>query len=224
LVSPPLYEYRLQVAGHATRALETTGAGPGIVLLHGWGDSADAWRRLLEELALHGRRAIAVDLPGFGAATRLGPGPMLPQLDAFVAELILSWAGEDQVVLAGSSLGGSLALRLAEHGEELPLAGVVPVAPTSREPAGWFDPIEHDPIVGRLLALPLAVPRALVGRDLAGDPRATQRAVADMLAARHLAPELFAPAPDAGASECPVVMGVDGGGRLLELLLQFPGP
>ena len=57
-----LYEYRLQVAGHATRALETTGTGPGIVLLHGWCDSADTWRRLLEELALHGRRAIAVDL------------------------------------------------------------------------------------------------------------------------------------------------------------------
>ena len=68
------------------------------------------------------------------------------------------------------------------------------------------------------------MPRALVGRELRGDPRATQRAVADMLAARHLAPELFAPPFDTGASECPVVMGVDGGGRLLELLLQFPGP
>jgi pimeloyl-ACP methyl ester carboxylesterase len=220
----PLYEYRMQVAGHATRALETTGTGPGIVLLHGWGDAADVWLAVLAELSARERRAIAVDLPGFGAATRLGPGPMLPQLDAFVAELILTWAGEDRVVLAGNSLGGSVALRLAEHGEELPLAGVVPVAPAAHEPAGWFDPIEHEPLVGRLLALPIAVPRALVGRELGGDPRATQRAVADMLAARHLAPELFAPPFDPGASDCPVVMGVDGGGRLLELLLEFSGP
>jgi hypothetical protein len=100
----------------------------------------------------------------------------------------------------------------------------VPVAPAGRTSAGWFDPIEHDPIVGSLLALPLAVPRALVGRELGGDPRATQRAVADMLAVRHMAPDLFAPPFEAQASDCPVVMGIDGGGRLLELLLQFPGP
>ena len=64
----------MQIAGHRTRVLELEGSGPGIVLLHGWRDNADGWRPLLAALALCGRRAIAVDLPGFGQATQPRPG------------------------------------------------------------------------------------------------------------------------------------------------------
>ncbi|MCW2990833.1 MAG: alpha/beta hydrolase fold protein, partial [Solirubrobacterales bacterium] len=63
----PLIEYRLDLAGHATRALELEGDGPPMLLLHGFADSADTWRRTLDRLARRGRRALAVDLPGFGA-------------------------------------------------------------------------------------------------------------------------------------------------------------
>src|SRR3954463_8968797 len=83
----PLFEHRMAVDGHRTRALELEGDGPGILLLHGWGDSADTWRPLLAELGARARRALAVDLPGFGEATRLAPGARLPQLDAFAATL-----------------------------------------------------------------------------------------------------------------------------------------
>ena len=71
-------EHRIEAAGHRTRALEVAGNGPGIVLLHGWSDSADTWRPLLAQLGSRGRRAIAVDLPGFGEATRLHDGAVLP--------------------------------------------------------------------------------------------------------------------------------------------------
>jgi hypothetical protein len=36
----PLIEYRLEVAGRATRALELAGDGPPLLLLHGFADSA----------------------------------------------------------------------------------------------------------------------------------------------------------------------------------------
>src|SRR3954452_11976631 len=98
-----VFEHRVQLVGHVTRALEVPGTGPGIVLLHGWSDSADTWRPLLAQLGARGRRAIAVDLPGFGEATRLNDGAVLPQLDAFAADLVESWAGKDPVVVAGTS-------------------------------------------------------------------------------------------------------------------------
>src|SRR3954451_13987080 len=112
-------EHRIAIAGHSTRALEVDGGGPGIVLLHGWSNSADTWRPLLAELGDRGRRAIAVDLPGFGEASKLDPGPVLPQLDAFAIELVTVWAENEPVVVAGASLGGCLALLLAEHPGEL---------------------------------------------------------------------------------------------------------
>jgi pimeloyl-ACP methyl ester carboxylesterase len=220
-------EHRIEIAGHATRALEVDGGGPGIVLLHGWSDSADTWLPLLSELASRRRRAIAVDLPGFGAATRLRDGAVLPQLDAFAAELVTAWAGAEPVVVAGTSLGGCIALRLAEHPGEVRLAGVVPVAPDGLELPSWFDPIEEDPIVRRLLSIPVPVPGVLARRARSSayrqlaHPSDAQRAVVDAfsrdgatradLAAllgtgRRLAPELSNAPFDLIGIRCPVLL------------------
>src|SRR3954466_10846780 len=199
----PLFEHRLTIAGHRTRALELEGDGPGILLLHGWGDSADTWRPLLAELALHERRALAVDLPGFGRASKLAPGPILPQLDAFAAALVEDWALDEPLVVAGNSLGGAVALRLAERGE-LPLAGVVPVAPAGLEMPGWFDVVERDPIVRALLAAPIPVPLALVrARPALSYPRAVIDAFAT---AAELLPELSVAPFDLVGIDCPVML------------------
>jgi pimeloyl-ACP methyl ester carboxylesterase len=204
----PVVEHSMQLAGHRTRVLELEGAGPGIVLLHGWGDSADTWRPLLAELGAIGRRAIAVDLPGFGHATELAPGAILPQLDDFAAALVLEWAGGEPVVVAGNSLGGAVALRLGER-DDLPLAGVVPVAPAGLETPGWFDLVERDPIIRRLLDIPMPVPgaliRSLVGRLPSSNPRAAQRQVAEAFAG-PLLPELAVAPFDLAAIECPVLL------------------
>src|SRR3954449_3429128 len=222
-------EHRIEVAGHATRALEVDGGGPGIVLLHGWSDSADTWRPLLAQLAERGRRAIAVDLPGFGVATRLHDGAVLPQLDAFATDLVETWAGKEPVVVAGTSLGGCVALRLAEHPGNLRLVGVVPVAPDGLELPAWFDPVEEDPLVRRLLSLPIAVPGELVRRGQAGahrklafsHPSETQKAVVDAFSrdsetradvaallesGRKLAPELANAPFDLVGIRCPVLL------------------
>jgi len=225
----PLFEHRLSVAGHRTRALELEGGGPGILLLHGWGDSADTWRPLLAELGLRDRRALAVDLPGFGTASKLAQGPILPQLDAFAAALVEDWADGEPLILAGNSLGGAVALRLAERGSALPVAGVVPVAPAGLEMPGWFDLVERDPIIRRLLQIPVPVPAALV-RSLVGTayrqlafsrPGIPQRQVVDMFAGHHasraqvaalldngrrLIPELSAAPFDLTAVDCPVLL------------------
>jgi pimeloyl-ACP methyl ester carboxylesterase len=217
-----LVEYHREVGGLSTRALELRGEGPGLVLLHGWGDSADTWRPLLHRLAGLRRRAIAVDLP----TTELPPGPMLPQLDAFAAQLIRGWAGRREVVVVGNSLGGTVALRLAQRAD-LRLAGVVPVAPAGLDMPRWFDVIDRDALARALVALPL--PRsALLGaiaevyRRLAfsaphaadqaavqayASAHATRDGLARLLASgRRLLPELATPPFDFPAIACPVLL------------------
>ncbi|MEA2196016.1 MAG: hypothetical protein QOJ25_67 [Solirubrobacteraceae bacterium] len=159
----PLFEHRLTLAGYDTRVLELEGDGAPILLLHGYADSADGWRSILALLARRGQRAIAVDLPGFATADGLGPGPILPQLDDFAAAAVAYLRGRRRppVVAVGHSLGGCLALRLAErHAGEL--AGVVAVAPAGLAMTRLLSLLERDPILTSLLALPVPIPSAVV--------------------------------------------------------------
>jgi pimeloyl-ACP methyl ester carboxylesterase len=160
VLTQPLFEHRIEVDGFHSRALEIEGDGPGLILIHGYGDSADTWRPLLDVFARRGQRAIAIDLPGFGKASRLGPGAVLPQLDAFAGALVERVAEEagGGVVVAGNSLGGVVSLRVAERAD-LPVIGCVPIAPAGFEMPRWFELIDRDPVIRSLLALPIPIPR-----------------------------------------------------------------
>ena len=162
----PIRERRLELAGFRTRALELDGTAdePPLILLHGWGDSADCWRPLIPELERRGRRAVALDMPGFGEAARLDrERGVLPQLDRFAAAAIRDVAEreEREVVVAGNSLGGCVAMRAAERAE-LPIAGIAPVAPAGLDMAQWFTIIETIPIVRALLRAPVPLPETVV--------------------------------------------------------------
>jgi pimeloyl-ACP methyl ester carboxylesterase len=165
----PLFEHRLELAGWGTRALELEGHGPPLLLLHGYSDSADTWRRMLVELGKRNRRVLALDLPGFGAADRLRRGePIVPQLEEFAAAAVRQLAEEhgQPVHVAGNSLGGLTALRLAMR-DDLPLAGVVPIGPAGFDHPVWFTLIRTQPAIRFLLGSPLPVPQALL-RGLLG--------------------------------------------------------
>jgi len=190
----PLIEHRLDLAGFETRALELEGDGPPVVLLHGYADSADTWRLVLDRLARAERAALAVDLPGFGAADPLHrDGSMLDQLGAFARAAIDHVAEEaGPVVLAGNSLGGTVALRAAQD-DAAPIAGVIPIAPAGLDMPKWFSIIERDPFVRLVLSTPLPLPepllRAAVGeayRQLAfARPREAAREVVRAFTDHH---------------------------------------
>src|SRR3954454_19835481 len=112
----PLFEHRLTLGGYSTRALELEGDGPPVLLLHGYADSADTWRRALDLLARRGRRALALGLPGFGAATPPPRArPVLDQHGRFARAAVEHVAAEHgRVLLCGNSLGGCVALRAAQ--------------------------------------------------------------------------------------------------------------
>jgi pimeloyl-ACP methyl ester carboxylesterase len=238
----PLFEHRMEFAGFETRVLELEGRGDPIVLFHGWSDSADTWRCVLDRLGREERRAVAVDLPGFGTADALADGPMLPQLDAFGAAA-LAYAGGGgtpppkagvrggrraaRAVAVGNSLGGCLALRLAER-EQARVGRVVALAPAGLDMARWLALIEHDQLLRALVSVPVPLPSrvvqsavARVYRSLAfADPDTVEpgivrtfakhhpdrAALARMLASgRRLLPELRDPF-ELAAIRCPVLL------------------
>ena len=190
----PLIEHRLVFAGFETRVLELEGSGPPVVLLHGYADSADTWRLVLDRLARADRAALAVDLPGFGAAAPLRrEGAMLDQLDAFARAAVDHVAADHgDVVLTGNSLGGTVALRVAQD-DDAPICGVAPIAPAGLDMPRWFGIIERDPFVRLILQTPLPLPepllRAAVGeayRQLAfARPRAAAREVIHAFTDHH---------------------------------------
>ena len=160
----PLFEHRTTLAGYETRVLELEGDGVPILMFHGYADSADTWRPSLAILGRRGHRAVAVDLPGFGAADRLAPDqPILPQLDAFAAAALKYAAGSDaeSVIVVGNSLGGCVSLRLAERSGQR-VAGVMPVAPAGLEMTRLLFLVERDPILRVVLSVPNPASGALI--------------------------------------------------------------
>jgi pimeloyl-ACP methyl ester carboxylesterase len=160
-VIQPLFEHRRTFAGYETRVLELEGDGTPIILFHGYADSADTWRQALALIARRGRRAIAVDMPGFGTADPLDDGAILPQLDEFALAAVRYLSRSEPVIAAGNSLGGCVVLRMAQR-HPARLAGVVPVAPAGLEMSRLLHLVERDPVLRSLLALPTPVPAAVL--------------------------------------------------------------
>ena len=166
----PIRVERSKAGGAPGRILELDGSGRPWLLIHGFADSADTWRPLLSRLSEEGTRARAIDLPGFGAGARIDMAdPLLPQWDALVEahvrELAASSA-DGTVVIAGNSLGGCLAMRAAQN-PDLPIAGVVPIAPAGLDHARWFPLIESSQLIQLLRFSPVPVPERVV-RELVG--------------------------------------------------------
>jgi 3-oxoadipate enol-lactonase len=114
------------------------GRGEPLVLIHGLGDDHRAWRRALPDLALR-HRVILYDLRGHGQTTLGNPDGSLRQLgDDLVA--LLGAIGLESADLAGFSLGGTIAMRVAiDHPERV--GRLVLVATSSRvgrAAAEWY--------------------------------------------------------------------------------------
>jgi pimeloyl-ACP methyl ester carboxylesterase len=172
-------------AGYGTRVLRVAGAGPPLLFLHGFSDSADTWRPVLRLLAGRGRAGVAVDLPSHGRADALdGTRPMVPQLEEF-AHAAAVWCGSSGTVVVGNSLGGLVGLLLAERPGTL--GGVVGVCPAGLGYSPWMlasaarlsSPARRRALAAALTAAPVwltgRAARVSIGRafgDRAGvDPR-----------------------------------------------------
>ncbi|MER5947385.1 alpha/beta fold hydrolase [Streptomyces sp. NPDC001904] len=106
-----------QASARAARAAEpyartVRGSGPGLLLAHGAGGSVEAnYGPVLPALAA-ARTTVGVDYPGTGATPR-ATGPL--RLDDLADELVAAadTEGLDRFAVAGYSLGGPVAVRIA---------------------------------------------------------------------------------------------------------------
>jgi pimeloyl-ACP methyl ester carboxylesterase len=115
-----------------------TGAGPPLVLLHGFPELWYSWRHQLQALADAGYHVIAPDLRGFGSSS----AP--PEIEAYSLEAVcgdltalLDGLGEQRAVFIGHDWGATVAWQLAlEHPDRVAaVAGLsVPFAPRAPAP------------------------------------------------------------------------------------------
>jgi pimeloyl-ACP methyl ester carboxylesterase len=127
----------LQVGGIDTYAVDH-GDGPPVMLIHGYGDTADGWRRVVPGLLDAGHRVIAIDVPPFG---RSGD-PRAPMLIDFYKEFfpqLFEQLGLERATVVGHSLGGAIALHLTLQEPQLvERLGLVAPAGLGKGPPWWW--------------------------------------------------------------------------------------
>jgi pimeloyl-ACP methyl ester carboxylesterase len=89
------------------------GSGSPVVLVHGLGGRADDWAKLMPQLVRDHHRVYALDLPGYGRSDwPASAAYSIPELSAAV-EAFLNDLHLDHTDLAGWSMGGWIAMRIA---------------------------------------------------------------------------------------------------------------
>lgn len=143
----PLLERPLTLAGVNTRCLlntELEPEAPLLLCLHGWRDSADAFRPLMA--AINGDCAMmALDLPGFGAADRLKPGAHLPQFVEFCGAAIRQFGPGRRLLVVGQSLGARASLTAVHLTPAIAPDAIIAIGPAPLELPAWQKMIVRNP-------------------------------------------------------------------------------
>jgi non-heme chloroperoxidase len=146
------------------------GAGPPVVLCHGWPLNADSWEAQMLFLAEHGYRCIAHDRRGHGRSSQPWDGNEMDTYADDLAELIEKLALRDVTLVGFSTGGGEVARYIGRHGTgrvaKVALVSAVPpfMLRTEDNPGGV--PIE---VFDEIRAGSLA-DRSQLYRDLADGP------------------------------------------------------
>jgi pimeloyl-ACP methyl ester carboxylesterase len=115
-------------------AIESFGTGEPLVLIHGMGSAATAWKPIIGDLK-NKFKVVTVDLPGHG---RTAFSPVQPMDPTSLAQLViknLNSLGIDKFHLVGNSLGGWICLEIATSNPEI-VKSITALAPAGL----WLTP------------------------------------------------------------------------------------
>lgn len=156
----------MEIGGVETYVVDA-GDGPPILLIHGYGDTADGWRRVVPGL-LKDHRVVALDMPPFGRSDSPPKGKLLD----FYSEFFPNFLDElelDQATVIGHSLGGAVSLRLAiENPHRVDRLGLVAPAGLGNAPPWWWHALTAKALWQGALAIPSPLTTPLVRRGLKG--------------------------------------------------------
>jgi pimeloyl-ACP methyl ester carboxylesterase len=89
------------------------GAGRPIVLVHGLGGRSEDWTQLIPQLVRAGNKVYALDLLGYGRAQKPRDAAYSIAQEALIVQHFIAAVGLKQTRLAGWSMGGWIAMRVA---------------------------------------------------------------------------------------------------------------
>ena len=102
------------------------GAGPPVVLIHGWPLNADAWESQALGLAEAGFRVIAYDRRGFGRSSQPWAGYDYDTLSDDLAQVLDATGASDAALIGFSMGGGEVARYMSRHrGRGVRAAGLI---------------------------------------------------------------------------------------------------
>lgn len=168
-MSLPGFEEDRQSAGEATYFVAQGGAGPPLLLLHGFPETHLCWTEVAPSLA-RVRRVVAPDLRGYGASDAPAGGPRgegysKREMADELVELMAA-CGHERFAVAGHDRGARVAFRLAlDHPERVTRVALLNIIPTVDQ----FERMGAGPSLGYwpwfLLAQPAPFPERIMHAD-----------------------------------------------------------
>jgi haloacetate dehalogenase len=168
----PGFAEERRVVGEASYFLVRGGAGPPVLLLHGFPQTHVCWRGIAPRLA-ETCTVVAPDLRGYGASEAPAGGPRgeghSKRETALELVELMHALGHDRFAVVGHDRGARVAYRLAlDHGERVTRAAVLNVVPTLEQ----FERMGAGPSLGFWPWFLLAQPAPFPERMIAADPAA----------------------------------------------------
>jgi haloacetate dehalogenase len=165
---PGWAERRLRL-GEVEIFLRTAGAGPALLLLHGYPQTHVCWHKIAPELARHCTLVVA-DLRGYGASSvprdELGHTSYAKRRMAQDCLALMRALGHERFMVGGHDRGGRVAYRLAlDHPEAVIALLAIDILPTAEV---WRRVSAESALASYhwgFLAQPAPLPERLIGKD-----------------------------------------------------------
>jgi len=194
---PEFHRRDVQVAG-SSYPVATAGAGPAVLLLHGFPENQYCWRKVAPALSAD-LEVVLCDLKGYGDSHAPPGGPLGEGYDKreMALELVevMAALGHERFAVVGHDRGGRVAYRMAlDHPERVERLCVLNIVPT----ADQFERMGQEPAPDYwpffLLAQPSPLPERVIGasaefvlRHILGEWTAIEGAIEPEAFDRYLA-------------------------------------